>query len=321
MKFLKHLVASALMVACGLATAQTWPSKQVRIVVGYGAGGPIDIVARALAIKLSAAWGQPVVVDNKPGASEIVAAVDVTKQPGDGHTLILGSDALYSFNPLLRSKPGYDAAKDFAPIGRLGQSPLGIFVRPDFPAKNMKEFVAYAKANPGKINYASTGVGGVTHLAVAWMSKLYGLEMVQAPYNAVPLLMQDLSAGRTDMTMLATGPLMPFVNGGKLRALAVAGPTRVAIAPNVPTFAESGFPEYETFFYMGLSAPSSMPSAIVNKIAADVAAAMKTEDLLKALTNVGFQPVTETPAQFAAFLVTDRANAAKRIEAASLKME
>jgi tripartite-type tricarboxylate transporter receptor subunit TctC len=321
MKFLKHLVASALMVACGLATAQTWPSKQVRIVVGYGAGGPIDIVARALAIKLTAAWGQPVVVDNKPGASEIVAAVDVAKQPGDGHTLILGSDALYSFNPLLRSKPGYDAAKDFAPIGRLGQSPLGIFVRPDFPAKNMKEFVAYAKANPGKINYASTGVGGVTHLAVAWMSKLYGLEMVQAPYNAVPLLMQDLSAGRTDMTMLATGPLMPFVNGGKLRALAVAGPTRVAIAPNVPTFAESGFPEYETFFYMGLSAPSSMPSAIVNKIAADVAVAMKTEDLLKALTNVGFQPVTETPAQFAAFLVTDRANAAKRIEAASLKME
>jgi tripartite-type tricarboxylate transporter receptor subunit TctC len=145
--------------------------------------------------------------------------------------------------------------------------------------------------------------------------------MVQAPYNAVPLLMQDLSAGRTDMTMLATGPLMPFVNGGKLRALAVAGPTRVAIAPNVPTFAESGFPEYETFFYMGLSAPPSMPSAIVNKIAADVAVAMKTEDLLKALTNVGFQPVTETPAQFAAFLVTDRANAAKRIEAASLKME
>jgi tripartite-type tricarboxylate transporter receptor subunit TctC len=123
------------------------------------------------------------------------------------------------------------------------------------------------------------------------------------------------------MTMLATGPLMPFVNGGKLRALAAAGPTRVAIAPNVPTFAESGFPEYETFFYMGLSAPSSMPSAIVNKIAADVAVAMKTEDLLKALTNVGFQPVTETPAQFAAFLVTDRANAAKRIEAASLKME
>jgi tripartite-type tricarboxylate transporter receptor subunit TctC len=153
------------------------------------------------------------------------------------------------------------------------------------------------------------------------MSKLYGLDMVQAPYNAVPLLMQDLSAGRTDMTMLATGPLMPFVNSGKLRALAVAGPTRVAIAPNVPTFAESGFPEYETFFYMGLSAPSSMPAGVVNKIAADVAVAMKTEDMLRTLTNVGFQPVSETPAQFAAFLVTDRANAAKRVEAASVKME
>jgi tripartite-type tricarboxylate transporter receptor subunit TctC len=321
MKFLKYLVASALVVACGLASAQSWPTKQVRIVVGYGAGGPGDIIARALAIKLAAAWGQPVVVDNKPGANEIVAAIDVTKQPGDGHTLILGTDALYSFNQLLRSKPGYDAAKDFAPIGRLGQSPLGIFVRPDFPAKDNKEFMAYVKANPGKLNYASTGVGGITHLAVSWMSKLYGLDMVQAPYNAVPLLMQDLSAGRTDMTMLATGPLMPFVNSGKLRALAVAGPTRVAIAPNVPTFAESGFPEYETFFYMGLSAPSSMPGGVVNKIAADVAVAMKTEDMLRTLTNVGFQPVSETPAQFAAFLVTDRANAAKRVEAASVKME
>ena len=321
MKFLKHLVATALVVACGAAAAQTWPTKPVRVVVGYGAGGPGDIIARALAVKLSAAWGQPVVVDNKPGANEIVAAVDVIKQPADGHTLILGTDALYSFNKLLRSKPGYDAEKDFAPITRVGQSPLGVFVRPDFPAKDMKEFVAYVKANPGKLNYASTGVGGITHLAVSWMSKLYGLDMVQTPYNAVPLLMQDLSSGRTDMTMLATGPLMPFVNSGKLRALAVAGPQRVTIAPNVPTFAESGYPEYESFFYMALSTNAGTPPAVVNKISADVIAALKTEDMLKALTNVGFAPVGETPAQFAAFLVKDRANAAERVKAANVKME
>ena len=138
MKFLKYLVASALVVACGLASAQSWPTKQVRIVVGYGAGGPGDIIARALAIKLAAAWGQPVVVDNKPGANEIVAAIDVTKQPGDGHTLILGTDALYSFNQLLRSKPGYDAAKDFAPIGRLGQSPLGFLCGRTFPPRTSR---------------------------------------------------------------------------------------------------------------------------------------------------------------------------------------
>ncbi len=321
MKFLKHLVASALVVACGVAAAQTWPTKPVRIVVGYGAGGPGDIIARALGTKLSAAWGQPVVVDNKPGANEIVAALDVTKQPADGHTLIMGTDALYSFNKLLRSKPGYDAEKDFAPITRVGQSPLGVFVRPDFPAKDMKEFIAYVKANPGKLNYASTGVGGIVHLAVSWMSKLYGLDMVQTPYNAVPLLMQDLSSGRTDMTMLAAGPLMPFVNSGKLRALAVAGPSRVAIAPNVPTFAESGYPEYESFFYMALAAPAGTPPAVVSKISADVVAALKTEDMLKALTSVGFAPVGETPAQFTAFLATDRANAAKRVEAAGVKME
>jgi len=293
----------------------------VRIVVGYGAGGPGDIIARALAIKLGAAWSQPVVVDNKPGANEIVAAQELIKQAPDGHTLILGTDALYSLNQLLRSKPGYDAQKDLAPITRVGQSPLGVFVRPDFPAKDLKEFIAYAKANPGKLNYASTGQGGITHLAVSWLSKLYGLDMVQAPYNAVPLLMQDLSSGRTDMTMLATGPLMPFVNAGKLRALAVAGPTRVAIAPNVPTFTEAGYPEYESFFYMALAAPGGTPSAVLSKISTDVIAALKTEDMIKQVSAVGFQPVGETPQQFGAFLVKDRAFAAERVKAADVKMD
>lgn len=308
--------------ACSAAIAQSnWPTKPVRIVVGYGAGGPGDIIARALSTKLGAAWGQPVVVDNKPGANEIVAAIDVVKQPADGHTLILGTDALYSYNPLLRSKPGYDAVRDFAPIARVGQSPLGLFVRPDLPVGNLREFITYAKAHPGKLNYASTGNGGITHLAVSWLSKLYGLDMVQTPYNAVPLLMQDLSAGRTDMTMLATGPLMPFVNSGKLRALAVAGPSRVAIAPDVPTFTEAGYPEFESFFYMALAAPAGTPPAVVEKISADVIAALKTEDMAKALTNVGFQPVGETPAQFAAFLVKDRAHAAERVKAANVKMD
>ena len=321
MKLRKHLLAIALILACGVAAAQTWPAKPVRLVVGYGAGGPGDIIARALAVKLGAAWGQPVVVDNKPGANEIVAAIDVVKQPADGHTLILGTDALYSFNQLLRSKPGYDAVRDFAPITRVGQTPLGLFVRPDFPAKDMREFVAYVKANPGKLNYASTGVGGITHLAVSWLSKLYGLDMVQAPYNAVPMMMQDLSSGRTDMTMLATGPLMPFVNAGKLRALAVAGPNRVAIASKVPTFAESGFPEFESFFYMALAAPAGTPPAITSKISSDVIAALKTDDMVKTMLNVGFSSVGETPAQFAAFLVIDRSNAAKRVEAANVKMD
>ena len=321
MKLRKHLLAIALILACGVAAAQTWPAKPVRLVVGYGAGGPGDIIARALAVKLGAAWGQPVVVDNKPGANEIVAAIDVVKQPADGHTLILGTDALYSFNQLLRSKPGYDAVRDFAPITRVGQTPLGLFVRPDFPAKDMREFVAYVKANPGKLNYASTGVGGITHLAVSWLSKLYGLDMVQAPYNAVPMMMQDLSSGRTDMTMLATGPLMPFVNAGKLRALAVAGPNRVAIASKVPTFAESGFPEFESFFYMALAAPAGTPPAITSKISRDVIAALKTDDMVKTMLNVGFSSVGETPAQFAAFLVIDRSNAAKRVEAANVKMD
>ena len=321
MKLRKHLLAIALILACGVAAAQTWPAKPVRLVVGSGAGGPGDIIARALAVKLGAAWGQPVVVDNKPGANEIVAAIDVVKQPADGHTLILGTDALYSFNQLLRSKPGYDAVRDFAPITRVGQTPLGLFVRPDFPAKDMREFVAYVKANPGKLNYASTGVGGITHLAVSWLSKLYGLDMVQAPYNAVPMMMQDLSSGRTDMTMLATGPLMPFVNAGKLRALAVAGPNRVAIASKVPTFAESGFPEFESFFYMALAAPAGTPPAITSKISSDVIAALKTDDMVKTMLNVGFSSVGETPAQFAAFLVIDRSNAAKRVEAANVKMD
>ena len=324
MKTIQTLLSAAFLAATiGTVQAQSaaWPTKPVRVVVGYGPGGPGDIIMRALAARLSIAWGQPVVVDNKPGANEIVAAQDVVKQPADGHVLIIGTDALYSLNPLLRSKPGYDPVKDLAPITRVGQSPLGIFVRPDFPAKDLREFVAYARSNPGKLNYASTGNGGITHLAVSWMSKLYGLEMVQTPYNAVPLLMQDLSSGRTDMTMLATGPLMPFVNSGKLRALAVAGPARVAIAPNVPTFSEAGFPEFESFFYMALAAPAQTPPAILSRISADVMTALKNEDVQKTLTAVGFQPVGETPQEFAAFLVKDRASAAERVKAANVRLD
>ncbi|MCC6988419.1 MAG: tripartite tricarboxylate transporter substrate binding protein [Acidobacteria bacterium] len=325
MNLIKRILSAglALGLACPAALAQqpAWPTKPVNIVVGYGAGGPGDIIARALATKLGAAWGQPVIVVNRPGANEILAATSVIKEPADGHTLILGTDALYSFNQLLKSKPGYDAAKDFAPITRVGQSPLGLFVKPDMPVKDLREFITFAKANPGKLTFASTGVGGITHLAVSWMSKLYGLDMVQVPYNAVPALMQDLSTGRTDLTMLAAGPLMPFVKSGKLRALAVAGPTRVAIAPDVPTFAESGYPEFESFFYMALAAPAGTPPAVVGKISADVITALKTDEMAKSLSDVGFQPVGETPAQFTAFLVKDRANAAERVKAAGVKME
>jgi tripartite-type tricarboxylate transporter receptor subunit TctC len=323
MKVFGKLIAAAVVALASTVYAQTvaFPTRTVRVVMGYGVGGSGDVILRALANKLSQTWGQPVIVDNKPGGNEVVAAVEVARQPADGHTLIFASDSMFSLNPLLRSKPGYDPVKDFAPITRVFQSPLMVFVRPDFPANNMAEFIAYARTNPGKLNYATTGNGGTNHLAVSWLSQLYGLDMVQAPYNSVANVMQDLTTSRVDLSMLASGPSMPFVNAGKLKALAVTGSSRLPIAPSVPTFAEAGYAEYDSGFYMGLAAPAGTAQATTSKIAADVATALRSPEMATLLQQIGVRAAGEAPAEFTSFLALDRISATKRVEAARIKID
>ncbi len=324
MKRIFQLLATAVVsAACASsALAQAWPNRPVKLVVPYTAGGPADNLARAMAPRLTEAWGQQVVVENRPGANEMIAAEAVAKAPADGYTLLMASEAVFSLNPELRSKISYNPQKDFAPITKLVSAQLMMAVRPDLPANNVAEFIAYAKANPGKVTYGSTGQGGVLHLGMSWFSTLYGLKMEHVAYNGLPPALQDVMAGRVDAIIAIPGGVMPHVNAGKLKAYAVPGNARVRIAPNVPTFTEVGYPDFEASVYFGLVAPAGTPADIIQRISTDVSRVVRAPDFQeKYLVNIGFEPGGETPAQFAAFLKTDRESAAKRVRAANVKLD
>jgi tripartite-type tricarboxylate transporter receptor subunit TctC len=197
-----------------------------------------------------------------------------------------------------------------------------MIARPDFPAKNVAEVIAYVKDNPGKVNYASVGAGGVVHLAMSWFNTLYGLKMEHVPYKGLVQALQDMTTSRVDMMLAVSGGAMPFVTAGKLRAYAVSGPRRIPIAQNVVTFTEAGFPAYEASFYFAMAAPAGLDPALADRLAADFGKIIQSAEFgQKYLHNLGFEPIAETPAQFAAFLQGDRESAAKRVKAAGVTLD
>lgn len=320
--FITAATALAAMLAAGQALAQTYPSRPVKILVPYPAGGPADVLVRGLGQRLSEIWGQPVLVDNRPGANEMIAAEAVAKSPGDGYTFLVASDSVFTLNPHLYSKVPYDTVRDFLPVSRLVTANLMMVTRPDFPAANMRELIEQVKKNPNKFTYASVGAGGVNHLPMAWLSNQNGLAMQHIPYKGLPPALQDLVAGRVDMMVAVIGGAMPFVNDGRLKAIAVAGKSRAVVAPNVPTYAEAGFPNFDASFYFGVAAPRGTPPDIAAKFAAEAAKVVATPEFkAKFLTNLGFEPVTETPEQFANFLKGDRELAAQKVKVSGAKLD
>jgi tripartite-type tricarboxylate transporter receptor subunit TctC len=317
MKFL----AAALLLITSLAQAQPYPSKPIRIVVPYTAGGPADLLVRALGQKLTDAWGQQVIVENKPGANEIIAAQDVAKSPADGYNWLLASDAVYSLNPFLYSKLPYDPAKDFAPVTRIVTANLMLVARPDFPAANVRELIDYAKKNPGKLNYGTVGAGGVNHLAMAWFNTLNGLEMQPVHYKGLVNGLQDIMTNRLDVMFAVIGGAAPHIKAGKIKALATSGSHRHPLIAEVPTFAEAGLRDFDASFYFALAAPAGTPREIVVKLAAESAKIVQTADFRERLTTLGFEPVGETPEQFAAFLKRDRDLAQKKVQASGAKLD
>jgi len=322
MKTLAILVAAALAPwAAAQAQPAAYPSQTVRIVVPYPAGGPADVLARVLGQQLSQKWGQPVVVDNKPGANEMIAAQEVARAPADGHTLLMASDAVYSLNKHLYSKIPYEP-NDFVPVTKLVTANLMLVARPDLQANSIKELVDYAGKNPGKLNYSSVGAGGVNHLGMAWFNSLNKLQMEHVPYKGLPPALADLSTGRVDIGLAVMGGAVPLVNAGKLKALAVSGKSRATIAPNVPTFAEAGYPQYDASFYFAVAAPKGTPIAVARKFAQDATAIVNSADFkARQLTNLGFEPVGDTPEQFATFLATDRALAEQKVKISGAKLD
>jgi tripartite-type tricarboxylate transporter receptor subunit TctC len=304
------------------AVAQPYPSKPVRIVVPYTAGGPADLLVRGLGQKLTDAWGQQIVVENKPGANEIIAAQDIAKSPADGYNFLLASDAVFSLNQYLYSRLPYDPAKDFAPVSKLVNANLMLVARPDFPAATVKELVDYAKKNPGKLNYGSVGAGGVNHLAFAWFNTVNGLDMQHVAYKGLVQGLADIMTGRLDVMFAVIGGAAPNLRAGKMKGLAVSGKARNALIPDVPTFAEAGMPNFDASFYFALAAPAGTPREMVAKMAADAAKVVQAAEFKeKFLNNLGFEAVGDTPEQFTAFLKGDREAAEKKVKASGAKLD
>ena len=302
--------------------AQTYPSKPIRVVVPYTAGGPADLLVRGLGQKLSDTWGQQIVVENKPGANEIIAAQDVAKAPADGYNYLLASDAVFALNPYLYSKLPYDPVKELAPVSRLVTANLMLVARPDFPANSVRELIDFAKKNPGKLNYGSVGAGGVNHLAFAWFNTQNGLEMQHVPYKGLVQGLQDIMTSRLDTMFAVIGGAAPQLKAGKMKGLAVSGKSRNPLIPEVPTFAEAGLPNFDASFYFGLAAPAGTPRDMLAKFGAEAAKVVNTQEFKdKYLNNLGFEPVGDTPEQFAAFLRQDRELAAQKVKASGAKLD
>ena len=268
------------------AVAQTYPSKPVRMVVGFPPGGGTDILARIVAQKLSEAWGQQVVVENRPGASATIAAAVVAKAAPDGYTISMGQLTPNAIAPALMADLPYDAARDFVPVILVGTSPNVLVVNPSLPAKNLAELVALAKSRPGKVTYASSGQGSLQHIAAELFSGVAGLQVVHVPYKGSSQAIVDMLSGQVDMNFDSMPAALQHVKAGKLRALAVTSSKRAGGLPEVPTVAESGYADYDLNTWWGLFVPAGTPAAVIAKIHRDTLALLQNADVRERFAGV-----------------------------------
>jgi len=317
-----HTLVFAALVAVGEAHAQAWPNKPIRWVVPYTGGGITDIVTRVVTQKMQTALGQPIVVDNKPGANSIIGADIVAKSQPDGYT-ILTVIAAHAANATLYAggRLPFDAVKGFAPISLVGIAPLILTANNNFPAKDAKELIAYAKANPGKISFGSSGIGAAAHLTTELLKQTTGTFMVHIPYKGTGPALQDLMAGNIQILVDVPSTLMPHVRGGKIKALAMFSKNRVAGANEVPTMAEAGGPALEASTWVLFLAPAGTPREIVTRLSAETTKAVNLPDVKERFGQSGIEPVGNSPEQAAQFLNDEIGKWAKVIKAAGVKAE
>jgi len=285
--------------------ADAWPARPIRFVVPFAPGGSSEIVARATAAELTRSLGQSVYVDNKPGGAGNVAMAEVARAD-DQHTLILGHIGTLAVNPYIFDKLPYDAVKDFRPISLLAKVPSLYVVHPDVPAKNLKEFVALAKAKPGQLNYGSAGNGSAGHLAMEYLKAATNTFILHVPYRGTGPQLTDLLAGRLDAASVGAPAILQFIKAGKLRCIATGTSQRIAQLPDVPTVAEQGYPGFEMTQWYGLLAPASLPQAAADKLAAAAAKAVKEKEAVERLSADAAIPVGGTSAEFAAFIAEEQ---------------
>lgn len=316
------MVAAAMLAVGGAAFAQAFPSaKPIRLIVGYPPGGGIDFAARTVQVPLQEALKQQLVVDYKPGASGMIAATELTRQPADGYTLLLANTGPFAIAPHLQSKPPYDPIKQFTYIGQISQGSYIAVTRPDHPAKNLKEFVAWAKGQPGKVNFASGGNGTSTHLNGELMNQVTGLDMTHVPYKGSAPAVQDLIGGQTQILIDAGSVLLPQVKGGKLKALAVTGPARDPQLPDVPTVKELGLAGMESVGFQGLVGPANMPKEVVDRLSGELAKALAQPEIKAKFSTAGAEVHSLGPAEFAAFVKADNEKWSRLIKERKLQLD
>ena len=300
------------------AHADTWPSRPVKITFGFPPASATDVVARTVGQKLSEKWGQSVVIDNKPGAGGNLASEIAAKQPADGYTIFFGTVA-NAISTSYYSKLGYDYLKDFTPITLVATTPLVLVVNPSVPAKNVKELIAYAKANPGKLNFGSGGPGTSNHLAGEMFKSATGTDMIHVAYKGTPAAYTDLMSGRIGLMFDNIVAAMPHIKSGALRAIAVTSAQRAASLPDVPTVAESGVPGFEAVSWIGALVPAGTPQGIVKKVHDDLVAVLHMPDVQEKLAASGAVVVGNTPEQFADWNRNEIAKWAKAVKASGAK--
>jgi len=315
------LAASAATLATPFAFAQSWPEQTVRWVVPYPPGGGTDVIARTLADAMRPALGQPVVVDNRPGAATNVGGELVAHAKPDGYTLMSADNAILAFNEHLFAKLPFNPEKDFSYLGAIGRFPLALVVHPSFPANNLQEFIAYAKANPGKLNYSSPGNGSPHHMAMELFKNRTGTYITHIPYRGMAPALQDVMGGQVPCMFLDLAGGLPVMKSGKVRVLAIGSPKRAPSLPNVPTLAESGVRDAEVFAFQGVLGPAGLPDAIVTRFNAELNKALASSEVQKRAADFGMELLPGSPAQFRAMAREEAKRWGPVIRATGVKLD
>ena len=314
------VAAAAALLTAGSAFAQAWPTKPITMVVPFPPGGPTDLVARVLAQKLGEQLGQNVIVDNKGGANGNIGAQAVARAAADGYTILYNTSSITLSPALYKSLP-YSVEKDFAPVALTAVVPLALVVHPSIPANNVKEFVAYAKANPGKLNYGSAGNGNVTHLGAFQFVQANGIDAVHAPFKGSAPADVALVGGEIQFLTDTVNSVMAFVRDKRLKMLAVTSAKRMSLFPDVPTLAESGFPGFEVGAWQGVMVPAATPKAVVDRLNAEINKALHNPDLKAKLAAQGAEPLGSTVAEYGAYVKKEIARWGAVVKASGVTIE
>jgi tripartite-type tricarboxylate transporter receptor subunit TctC len=322
-KFLGALSLSVIaLLHAGSAAAQAFPAKPVTIVVPYLAGGSIDVFSRAVGTKLSTEWGQPVVILNKAGANEAIAADFVAKSAPDGYTLLIATESALTLNPHLVKRLSYNPLTDLVPVSRLVNVPMVLFAPANSPAKTLPEFISLARSNKKSLNYGSTGTGGIVHIPLAVFAKQENLDMVHVPYKGAAALVPDTISGLIDLSVIAVSNVEPYVKAGKLKALAISAPTRSDVLPDTPTFKEAGVKDIDAFYNIGLLAAKGTPATLVDKLAADVQRVVQNTEFRKVnIDPYAYLTVGSSPAQYKDFIEKDFKAQGEKIKSLNVSLE